>query len=183
MNSSHTTSLPWAPNNAYNYNPNNGNINNNNKTNNNYARCVRSEKENVSALFTFENIFKSYSDCRKSKRNTMNALRFEENLEENLREIYNSLNSKNYKPGRSVCFTVLNPKPREIFAADFRDRVVHHLIVNELEKLYEPHFIEESFACRKGKGTHKAVRCLQRFMRRLSSDHIGKKGVTFYNWI
>jgi len=175
MNSSHTTSLSWSPTNAYNYNPNNGNINNNNKTNNNYARCVRSEKEEVPALFSFENIFNSYLNCRKSKRGTMNALRFEENLEANLRELYSALNNKTYNPGRSVCFTVLNPKPREIFAADFRDRIVHHVIVSALEKVFEPIFSENSFACRKGKGTHKAVRHLQRNMRKVMGSNSGRK--------
>lgn len=175
MNGSHTTSLSWSPTNAYNYNPNNGNINNNNKTNNNYARCVRSEKEEVPDLFSFENIFNSYLNCRKSKRGTMNALRFEENLEANLRELYSALNNKTYNPGRSVCFTVLNPKPREIFAADFRDRIVHHVIVSTLEKVFEPIFSENSFACRKGKGTHKAVRHLQRNMRKVMGSNSGKK--------
>jgi len=179
MNSPHTTSLSWSPTNAYNYNPNNGNINNNTKTNNNYARCVRFEKENALSLFSFENIFNSYIDCRKSKRSTINALRFEENLEANLRELYSALNNKTYELRRSVCFTVLEPKPREIFAADFRDRIIHHLIVNALEKLFEQCFIDESFACRKNKGTHKAVRCLQHFTRQLSSDHVGKKKTYF----
>jgi RNA-directed DNA polymerase len=175
MNSSHTTSLSWSPTNAYKYNPNNGNINNNNKTNNNYARCVRSEKEQTLALFSFENIFDSYVNCRKSKRGTMNALRFEENLEANLRELYFALNNKNYEPGRSVCFTVLNPKPREIFAADFRDRIIHHIIVSALEKIFEPIFSNNSFACRKQKGTHKAVRHLQRNMRKVMGSNDGRK--------
>ncbi len=179
MNSSHATSLSWSPTNAYNYNPNNGNINNNNKTNNNYARCVRSEKEDSSALFSFESIFNSYTNCRKSKRGTMNALRFEENLEANLRELYSALNNKTYKPGRSVCFTVLNPKPREIFAADFRDRIVHHVIVSALESMFEPIFSENSFACRKQKGTHKAVKHLQRNMRKVMGGNCGRKRAYF----
>jgi len=175
MNGSHITSVLWSPTNAYNYNPNNGNINNNNKTNNNYARCVRSEKETPSALFSFENVFNSYTNCRKSKRGTINALKFEENLEANLRELYSALNNKTYEPGRSVCFTVLNPKPREIFAADFKDRIVHHVIVSALEKIYESIFSEDSFACRKQKGTHKAVRHLQRNMRKVTGSNCGRK--------
>ncbi|MCX6803322.1 MAG: reverse transcriptase/maturase family protein [Candidatus Diapherotrites archaeon] len=175
MNSSHTTSLPWDASNAYMYNPNNGNVNNDNKTNENSVRCVRSEKEENSALFTFQKVYDSYANCRRRKRNTINALKFEENLEQNLRELCYSLNNKTYEPSRSVCFTVLQPKPREIFAADFRDRIVHHLIVNELEKIFEPQFIEESYACRKNKGTHKAVKNLQRQMRKLISDHVERK--------
>ena len=92
MNGSHTTSMPSYPNNAYNLNTDNGNINNDNKNNdnNNSARCVRFEKETPSALFSFQNIYNNYVSCRKRKRNTVNALKFEENLEQNLQELYYS---------------------------------------------------------------------------------------------
>jgi hypothetical protein len=63
---------------------------------------------------------------------------------------------------------VKQPKFREIFAADFRDRVVHHVLVDVLERIWEPLFIHDSYACRKGKGTHRAVRRLQQFMRRVT---------------
>ena len=179
MNGSHTTSDPLSGGNAYNMNANNGNINNNNKSNENYARCVRLEKEQSLALFEFQNIYDSYRSCRKGKRGTINALKFEENLEQNLQELYYSLKNRTFKPRRSVCFTVLKPKPREIFAADFRDRIVHHLIVNELEKVFEPAFLKESFACRKGKGTHKAVKHLQKNMRKIIGGNVGRKRAYF----
>lgn len=62
------------------------------------------------------------------------------------------------------------PKLREIFAADFRDRVVHHVLVDALEKVWGPLFIYDSYACRRGKGTHRAVKRLQAFMRRVSRN-------------
>jgi RNA-directed DNA polymerase len=181
MNGSHTTSMPAYPNNAYNLNTDNGNINNDNKDNdnNNQARCVRFEKETPLALFSFQNIYNNYISCRKRKRNTVNALKFEENLEQNLQELYYSLNNKTYEPRRSVCFTVLKPKPREIFAADFRDRIVHHIIVGALGNIFEPSFSKDSFACRKGKGTHKAVKHLQRNMRKILGGNSGKKRAYF----
>ncbi len=179
MNSPRTTSLPWDASNAYIFNPNNGNVNNNNKDNENSVRCVRSEKEKILALFSFENIYCSYVNCRKRKRNTVNALKFEENLEQNLQELYQALNNKTYEPRRSVCFTVLNPKPREIFAADFRDRIIHHIIVSALEKVFESAFSSDSFACRKGKGTHKAVKHLQRNTRKVIGGNCGRKRAYF----
>ncbi|MFA6320066.1 MAG: reverse transcriptase/maturase family protein, partial [archaeon] len=177
----HTTSMPAYPNNAYNLNTDNGNINNDNKDNdnNNQARCVRFEKETPSALFSFQNIYNNYISCRKRKRNTVNALKFEENLEQNLQELYYSLNNKTYEPRRSVCFTVLKPKPREIFAADFRDRIVHHIIVSALETIFEPSFSKDSFACRKNKGTHKAVKHLQRNTRKIIGGNSGRKRAYF----
>jgi retron-type reverse transcriptase len=106
-------------------------------------------------------------------------LKFEENLEQNLQELYYSLNNKTYGPRRSVCFTVLKPKPREIFAADFRDRIVHHIIVGVLENIFEPSFSKDSFACRKNKGTHKAVKHLQRNTRKIIGGNAGRKRAYF----
>lgn len=60
------------------------------------------------------------------------------------------------------------PKLREIFAADFRDRVVHHVLVNYLERIWEPRCIHDSYACRRGKGVHAAVQRLQRFIREVT---------------
>ena len=68
-------------------------------------------------------IHEAYLDCRHRKRGTANALRFEMNQAENLLDLDEELNSGRYRPSRSVCFVNLKPKPREIFAADFRDRV------------------------------------------------------------
>lgn len=82
------------------------------------------------SIFTYQNLYKSYLECRQSKRKTVSALEFELNLEENLFNLLNDLRSGEYAPGRSICFAVTEPKPREIFAAGFRDRIVHHLFAN-----------------------------------------------------
>ena len=87
------------------------------------------------------------------------------NLIENLDRLETELNTGAYRPSRSVCFVNLRPKPREIFAADFRDRVVHHLFVREIEKSWERAFIHDSYACRRGKGTHAAVDRLEAMVR------------------
>jgi len=122
------------------------------------------------ALFSFSNIHRCYLKCRARKRNTINALRFEMNLEENLCRLERELETKSYQPARSVCFVVKKPKFREIFAADFRDRIVHHILVDYLEKIFEPKFIFDSWACRTGKGTHKGVERLQTFARRVTAN-------------
>jgi RNA-directed DNA polymerase len=157
------------PSDAYNANMDNGNINNDGKSNdnNNAARCVRPENGD---LFGFQNLLKCYLACRRGKRRAINSLRFEENLEMNLLALEQELKNRSYKPRRSVCFTVLKPKPREIFAADFRDRVVHHLLVGYLEEIFEPKFIFDSWACRRGKGTHAAVSRLRKFTRKATSN-------------
>ena len=89
-------------------------------------------------VFSLENIHRQYLQCRKNKRNTINALRFEYHLEENLLRLYEELQGKTYRPSRSVCFVVTKPKLREIFAADFRDRVVHHILGTPWRKCGNP---------------------------------------------
>ncbi len=124
----------------------------------------------MAPVFSLENIYRQYLNCRKNKRNTINALRFEYDLEENLAKLHEELEAQTYSPSRSVCFILKQPKLREIFAADFRDRVVHHILVDYLEKFWEPIFIYDSYACRRGKGTHRAVKRLQTFIRSASSN-------------
>lgn len=129
-------------------------------------------------LFSFENIYRQYLNCRRNKRNTINALRFEINQEQNLIELKEALETRTYKPSRSVCFFATRPKLREIFAADFRDRIVHHILVDYLERIWEPVFIHDSYACRRGKGIHRGVLRLQQFIRKVT-----KNGIDFLGYI
>jgi len=155
--------------NAWNVNMNDGNVNNNNKSNNNYVWPVRGDNDALQ-LFSYENIYRQYLKCRRHKRGTINALKFEINCEENLLDLKRQLNEKTYYPSRSVCFMVVKPKAREIFAADFRDRIVHHILVSYLERIWEPKFIFDSYACRKNKGIHRGVKRLQDFIRKVTKN-------------
>ena len=116
-------------------------------------------------MFNFEELYKAYIKCRKRKRNTINALCFEQNLIENLINLETSLNNYTYTPKRSVCFLTTSPKLREVFAADFSDRVIHHLIVPILEQIFEPKFIYDSYSNRKDKGIHQASKRARYFLR------------------
>ena len=116
-------------------------------------------------LFSFENLYRQYLACRRNKRNTLNALKFEARQEEHLVALREALVARTYVPARSVCFFAQGPKLREIFAADFCDRGVHHVLVNYLEHIWEPRFIHDSYACRCGKGVHAAVERLRQFVR------------------
>ncbi|MCP5440707.1 MAG: reverse transcriptase [Chromatiaceae bacterium] len=117
---------------------------------------------------SYAELYRCYVRCRRNKRNTINALKFETRQELALLELMDELNSRRYWPGRSVCFVTRKPKLREIFAADFRDRIVHHLVVDHLERHWERVFIHDSYACRKGKGVHRAVDRLQTFLHQLT---------------
>jgi retron-type reverse transcriptase len=116
-------------------------------------------------MFTFKEIYEAYLQCRKRKRNTINALHYEASLIENLCNLETSLNNGTYKPKRSVCFLTTSPKLREVFAADFSDRVVHHVVVPLLEQIWEPCFIHDSYSNRKNRGIHHASKRAEHFMR------------------
>jgi len=129
-----------------------------------------SARGSIQDVFSFQNIYRAYISCRENKRGTVNALKFEIEAEENILHLEKELKSRTYHPSRSILFTTHKPKHREIFAADFRDRVIHHLLIEQLEKIWEPVFIHDSYACRIGKGTHKAVRRLQTYLRRITAN-------------
>lgn len=81
------------------------------------------------------------------------------------------INNGTYTPGKSIAFVVEKPVKREIFAADFRDRIVHHLIINKLNPLFEKQFIYDSYACRVNKGTHFGINRVTRFIRQCSQNY------------
>lgn len=123
---------------------------------------IRADSKNDLAI---SEIFQAYYDCRKTKRNTWNALQFEQRLERNLMDLYYDLVSGEYEPGRSICFVVTYPKAREVWAANFRDRIVHHLLYNRYSDKFYRSFIFDSYACIPGKGTLNAASRVQHFMR------------------
>lgn len=112
-----------------------------------------------------EDLFKAYFDARKNKRNTINALKFELNLEENIFSLFEEIISGKYTLKPSICFVVNKPVKREIFAADFRDRVVHHLVYNYISPIFERKFINDAYSCRQGKGVHYGIKRTEHFIR------------------
>jgi hypothetical protein len=116
-------------------------------------------------------LFCAYYEARKNKRNTVNQLCFELKLEENLFALYDDIMNRTYRISPSIVFMVHTPVQREVFAADFRDRVVHHLLVRYLEPLFERILIHDSCSCRKNKGTLYAVNRVQRFIRACSHNY------------
>lgn len=123
------------------------------------------------SLFTFENMYRAWLDCRANKRRKPSALAFEIDAESNLIELTRELACRIWHPSRSICFIAKNDKHREVFAAEFRDRIVHHFLVSHLEKIWEPLFIYDSYACRKEKGTHSAIHRLQTFLGKVTHNN------------
>ncbi|PVY34602.1 reverse transcriptase (RNA-dependent DNA polymerase) [Paraburkholderia silvatlantica] len=120
--------------------------------------------------FSFAELVEAYLACRRTKRNSRSALAFEGRLERNLRLLYDELIDGSYTPGRSICFVITRPKPREVWAADFRDRIVHHLLYNRIGPRFERAFIADSCACIKGRGTLYAAQRLEAKVRSITQN-------------
>jgi RNA-directed DNA polymerase len=116
-------------------------------------------------------LFQAYYDARENKRGRPDAIRFEMNYERNLFALAEEIASGQYRPGPSICFVVDKPVKREVFAAEFRDRVVHHFIFNRLNPIFEPRFINDAYSCRLGKGTSYGIRRLDHFIRSCSENY------------
>ena len=101
---------------------------------------------------TYEDLIDAYIDCRKNKRTKDSSIEFEMNWEYNLIDLFYDINKRRYEIGESITFVTTHPKKREIFAASFRDRIVHHLVCKRLAPLFESYFIHDTYNCRKGKG-------------------------------
>lgn len=112
-------------------------------------------------IYDFANLELAYKKARKCKRYRAEVLRFTERKEENLIDIQNHLIWKSYTPGEYRKFTVTEPKPRQIMALPFRDRVMQHALNTVIEPIFDRGFIHHSYACRKGKGMHEASDTLQ----------------------
>ena len=102
-------------------------------------------------MIDFETILEAYFDCRKRKRSTVGATEFELNYVHNLVELMNEVNSRQYRIGKSICFVVRYPRYREVFAGDFRDRIIHHYIALRLEPLFERYSATERITAAKVK--------------------------------
>ncbi len=122
------------------------------------------------ADFSFTELVEAYFDCRRNKRNSASALSFELDLERNLRRLNDELASGRYQPGPSICFVVTRPKAREVWAADFRDRIVHHLLYNRIAPRFYAHFIADSCACIPGRGTLYAAQRLESKIRSITQN-------------
>lgn len=120
--------------------------------------------------FLLEELWEAYLSARKGKRHTIDEHRFELNAMENLLLLREAILRRAYKPSRGVAFIIQDPVTREIVAAPFRDRVVHHFLYNICAEWWDRRFLADSYSCRKGKGTLYAQERLQKHIRQALAE-------------
>jgi retron-type reverse transcriptase len=116
-------------------------------------------------FISFENLFLAWIKAFRATK-TNEAYEYSYYLERNLFSLQEQLYSGKYKPSDYRYFTINDPKERVISVASFRDRIVHHALINTLEPVFEKQFIYHSYATRKEKGTHRAIKQAQKNMRK-----------------
>ena len=134
-------------------------------------------------LCSFKNIKLAYKKARKGKSKKNYVLKFEKDLSKNLKHLQKELSNKTYKPKPLKEFILRDPKTRKICKSIFKDRIVHHAIINILEPIFDKRFIYDSFASRKGKGQHKAIKRFDEFKRKVSKNGKKLKAIKDENYV
>ncbi|MFH1473222.1 MAG: reverse transcriptase/maturase family protein [bacterium] len=123
-------------------------------------------------IISVENILLVWEKFLKGKRNKKDVADFQTNLSDNIVNLHRDLKSKTYTHGLYSAFNISDPKPRNIHKATVRDRVLHHLIYHSLNRYFDDLFIYDSYSCRAGKGTHRAIKRFRNFAQKVSKNHI-----------
>ena len=127
---------------------------------------------------SFEELYNAYLSCLKRKKNKVGTYSFvNTDLCKNLINLLDSLNNRTYTPKSSNCYVVTDPTYREIFAADFSDRVVQHFYMSEINNILESELVDGCCSCRKNKGTDYALKLLKDYVVNVSNH--GKKDCYF----
>ena len=92
-------------------------------------------------------------------------------------EILENLNNRTYRPKPSNCYVITEPALREIYAAQFSDRIIQHFYMKEVEGILEKELVDGCCSCRKGKGTDYALKLLKKYL--VETSNYGKKECFF----
>ena len=131
---------------------------------------MKTYKKLYKKFYSTENLISAFNKAKKGKSKKEYVINFQNYLIEEIKNLQEELRDKTYKPRELKKFIIRDPKTRTIHASIFRDRIIHHAIVNILEPIFEKIFIYDSFASRKNKGTHNAVIRFKSFVRKVSSN-------------
>lgn len=121
-------------------------------------------------IYSMKNLILAYKRARKGKTKKVYVKEFEKNIAYNLKTLHDEIKNQIYRPKPLTLFIVRDPKTRKVSKAEFRDRVVHHSIINILEPIFDPIFIYDSCANRKKKGNLFGIKRLEKFTRKVTNN-------------
>ncbi len=124
-----------------------------------------------SRINNLNNLYESWKEFRKGKRKKTDVCQFERHLEDNLFDLHFKLKTKKYRHTNYSSFYISDPKCRHIHKACVRDRLIHHAVHRIIYPIFDRGFIENSYSCRVGKGTHKAIRKLEEFIWKNTNNY------------
>jgi len=116
-------------------------------------------------IYSIENLYEATRNAVRSKRDREDIAEFLFHLEENIDMLHTELKTKSYHHGEYQLFDISDPKKRTISKAKVRDRVVHHAVHDMIYPAIDKSFIYDSYSCRIGKGTHRAIKRVQKWCR------------------
>lgn len=121
-------------------------------------------------MVSSESLFSAWDEFKSGKRNRRDVREFEWRLEENIFLLREALVSGTYRHGSYDAFFITDPKQRHIHKATVRDRILHHALFKALSPVFEETFIQNSFSCRVGYGTHRGVAVMAQAIRRVARN-------------
>ncbi len=122
-------------------------------------------------IISVENLLDAWKEFLNGKRSKEDVLEFQSDLIYQVISLHEELRAKTYKHGSYYHFRISDPKPRDIHKASVRDRLLHHAIYRKLYPYFDTRFIHDSYSCRQGKGTHRAMRQFFAHARKGSHNH------------
>ena len=122
-------------------------------------------------IITVENLLRAWEEFLRGKKKRTDVLLFQTRLMDNIYNLQRDLADRKYVHSEYHAFNISDPKPRNIHKATVRDRLLHHLLYQELYSYFDKHFIHDSYSCRVQKGTHKAMNRFRAFSRKVSQNN------------
>jgi retron-type reverse transcriptase len=127
---------------------------------------------NIEEIANVENLLEAWREFLRGKQGKRDVQVFQLHLMDNIISLSADLKSGAYRHGGYDAFKISDPKPRDIHKATVRDRLVHHAIYRVLYPFFDRTFIADSYSCRIGKGTHRALTRFQQFARQAGRNNI-----------
>jgi len=131
---------------------------------------MKTYKKLYQQLYSWNNLEQAYEKAQRHKTGTPAVQEFEKHWQLNLCALMKELRNKTYKPQPLRKFILRDPKTRTICVSEFRDRIVHHALINILQPIFEPRFIHDSYASRKHKGTLPAIKRFDQFLKKVTKN-------------